>query len=526
MMRKAAGLLVLLCAASTAALAQSTREPDINVRIRQEVTARSQIMRTLHVLTDLYGPRVTGSPNARSAAEWAVKTMTEWGFENGHLEAWDFGHPGWVNERVTAHIVRPVKDQLTVEVLAWSPGTSGAVRASAVALNVPDRPTPTELTEYLNGMAAAVRGRIVLASRPVSVPVTLTPRATRQDEARLRALFDPQEAAAPPPSAPNASPRTNPPAMTPGQINRSIDEFLVQKGALLRINDAAREAGVIAAFNNPTFDPKMVVPTVLMRNEDYGRISRLLADDLPVELEFEIVNTMYPEGKTAHNAIAEITGSDKRDEVVMLGGHLDSWQSATGATDNAIGCAIMMEAARTLKVLGVKPRRTIRVALWSGEEQGLLGSQAYVRAHFGSVENPRPDHGRLSAYLNLDNGTGRPRGATVFGPVEAAAVLREALAPFADLGVVGAAATARRVLGGTDSTSFNAAGLPGINFTQDPIQYEPTTHHTNLDTYERILEDDVRAAAIVVAGTLYQLAMRDEPVPRFAKSSMPKGDWK
>jgi Iap family predicted aminopeptidase len=314
--------------------------------------------------------------------------------------------------------------------------------------------------------------------------------------------------------------------MTAEQISRSIDEFLVQRGALLRINDAGREAGVIAAFNNPTFDPRTIVPTVVMRNEDYGRISRLLADSLPVELEFGIVNTFYPEGRTAYNAIAEIAGTDKRDEVVILGAHLDSWQAATGATDNAIGCAVMMEAARAIKALGLLPRRTIRVALWSGEEQGLLGSQAYVRAHFGSAENPRPGHGLLSAYLNLDNGTGRPRGATVFGPPEAAGVLREALAPFADLGVVGAAATARRDLGGTDSTSFNAAGLPGINFTQDPIQYEPTTHHTNLDTYERIVEDDVRAAAIVVAGTAYQLAMRDEPMPRFDKRSMPKGDWK
>ena len=186
----------------------------------------------------------------------------------------------------------------------------------------------------------------------------------------------------------------------------------------------------------------------------------------------------------------------------------------------------MMEAARVLKVLGVKPRRTIRVALWSGEEQGLLGSQAYVRAHFGAFEDPRPDHFRLSAYLNLDTGTGRVRGASVFGPPSAAAVIREALAPFADLGVVGAGANTRRVVGSTDSATFGAAGLPGINFTQDPIQYDAATHHTNLDTYERIIEDDVRAAATVVAGTLYQLAMRDERLPRFDKATMPAGSWR
>jgi Zn-dependent M28 family amino/carboxypeptidase len=258
-----------------------------------------------------------------------------------------------------------------------------------------------------------------------------------------------------------------------------------------------------------------------MRNEDYGRISRILADDTPVELEFNIVNRVYPEGRTSYNAVAEIPGSDKRDEVVMLGGHLDSWHSATGATDNAIGCAVMMEAARLLKVLGVQPRRTIRVALWSGEEEGILGSQAYVREHFGSFENPKPEFAKLDAYLNIDSGTGRARGAGVFGPPSAAAIIRHTLAPFEDLGVFGASASRSRMVGGTDSTAFNNAGLPGIGFGQDPIEYNTHTHHTNLDTYERIIESDVKSSAIVIAATLYQLAMRDEMVPRFGPNDMP-----
>jgi Zn-dependent M28 family amino/carboxypeptidase len=182
-----------------------------------------------------------------------------------------------------------------------------------------------------------------------------------------------------------------------------------------------------------------------------------------------------------------------------------------------------MEAARILKTLGVRPRRTIRVALWTGEEQGLLGSQAYVKEHFGSFENPKREYFLLSAYLNIDNGTGRARGATVFGPPEAAAVIREALAPLTDLGLVGAAATIRRVLGSTDSTSFSAVGLPGINFEQDPIQYDSATHHTNLDTFERVIEDDVKTSAIAIAATLYQLAMRDDLLPRFDKTTMPAG---
>jgi hypothetical protein len=367
---------------------------------------------------------------------------------------------------------------------------------------------------------ARVKDRMVLAGRPRVLPVNLTPRPTRRDEAQLRQRYDPAADGAPPPSA-QGNTRSAPPPMSDAEISRRVDTFLVENGALLRINDAGRELGQITAYHNSTYDVSRAVTTVVMRNEDYGRIARILADGTPVELEFNIVNRLYPEGRTAYNAIAEIEGTDKKQEAVMLGGHLDSWQAATGSTDNAVGCATMMEAARILKAIGVAPRRTIRLALWSGEEQGLLGSQAYVRQHFGSFEDQKPGFSSLVAYLNLDAGTGRARGALVFGPTAAATVLRAALAPFADLGVVGATAMNRRNLGSTDSTSFNAAGLPGINFEQDPIQYDSHTHHTNLDTYERVIEDDVKASAMVIAGVVYQLAMRDEPLPRFDKNTMP-----
>jgi Zn-dependent M28 family amino/carboxypeptidase len=260
---------------------------------------------------------------------------------------------------------------------------------------------------------------------------------------------------------------------------------------------------------------------VVVRNEDYGRIARILADGTPVELEFRIVNRTYPEGRTSYNTIGEIAGTDKKDEVVMLGGHLDSWHSATGATDNAIGCSIMMEATRILTKLGLQPRRTIRVALWSGEEEGLLGSQAYVKEHFGSFEAQKPEYNTLVAYLNIDTGTGQLRGASVFGPPAAAATVREILAPFQDLGIYGALPSTSRAVGGTDSTSFSNAGLPGIGFSQDPIEYGTDTHHTNLDTYERVIEDDVKKAAVIVASAVYQLATRDEMLMRFAPSDMP-----
>ncbi len=512
----------LIPALLLAALVSTSAQQDINARIRDEVQRRSQAMRSIHYLTDLYGPRVTGSPSLKAAGEWAVKTMESWGMTNGRMEPWEFGHPGWVNERFSAHILSPVKDQLTAEVLAWTPGTSaGAVRAHAFHLVPPDRTTPEQLAAYLESIKSQVNGRIVLAGPSIPAPVNLTPPVKRRDEAQVRALFDPNRTGPPGGGGRGGATPPPPPPMSAAEIGRRVDEFLVANGALVRINDARREHGQIIAFDNRTFDLTRTLPTVVMRNEDYGRIARLLADGTPVELEFDIVNRIHPEGRTQYNAVADIEGSDKRDEIIMIGGHLDSWQSATGATDNAVGCAVMMEVARTLKALGVQPRRTIRVALWSGEEQGLLGSRAYVSQKFGSFETPTPAFGTLAAYLNLDSGTGRPRGANVFGPAAAAAVIREALAPFGDLGVAGAYANQSRNIGGTDSTSFNNAGLPSVNFVQDPIEYDTHTHHTNLDTYERVLESDVKAATIVIAATVYQLAMRDEMLPRFGKAEMP-----
>ncbi len=314
----------------------------------------------------------------------------------------------------------------------------------------------------------------------------------------------------------------DPNRLTAAQVAEQVDGFLVANGALLRINDAGMDHGLIRAFNNRTFDEKKAVPTVVLRNEDYGRIERLAGDGDEVKLEFTIVNHWYPEGKTTYNVVAEIPGSDKADEVVMLGGHLDSWHAATGATDNAIGSSIMMEAARLIQALGLKPRRTIRVALWSGEEEGLLGSKAYVAQHFGTAEEPKPEWYKLDCYFNVDSGTGRLRGANVFGPPEAAVALRPALKEFEDWGVFGANVTGSRATGGTDSTSFNAAGLPGVGLQQDPVEYQSFTWHTNLDTYERIVPEDVKHAAAEVSGAVWHVANLDQMVPRFSKEAMPK----
>ncbi len=519
-----AAATIVFSVASTAAAPERVNH-EINARIREEARANSQIMRTLHVLTDVYGPRLTGSPNHKAAAEWAVKQMTEWGFVNGHLEPWDFGHPGWLNERFSAHIVAPVKDQLTGEVLAWTKGTNGTVTAAAVNLVLPDRPSQEELTAALDAAKSKVKGKIVLVGKPTVVPVTIEKAALRRDYEATKAQYDPNtpEAQRPQQGPPRGVTQdaADPKRLSTRAVAEQVDAFLIANGALIRLNDAGRDHGQIRAFSNASYDPEKALPTVILRNEDYGRIARILADGTPVQLEFAITNRFYPEGKTSYNAIAEIAGTDKKDEVIMLGGHLDSWHAATGATDNAIGCAVMMEAARILKAIGAQPRRTIRVALWGGEEQGLLGSKAYVKEHFGTFENQKPEYAKFGGYFNVDSGTGRIRGASVFGPPDAADVLRAAFAPFEDLGVMGAISTKSRRSGGTDSTSFNEAGLPGIGLGQDPIEYQTYTWHTSLDTYERIIEEDVKKSAMAIAAAVYHLANRDALLPRFSPQDMP-----
>jgi Zn-dependent M28 family amino/carboxypeptidase len=520
--RRLVALLLILSLLSLPVAAQNGSGEMLS-RIRKEAMERSQIMKTMHMFTDLYGPRLTGSPNHKAAAEWAVKQMTAWGLENAHLEPWDFKHPGWLNERLTAHLISPVKDPLVCEVLAWTPSTKGTVQAKALQLAVPPRVSQEQLDIFLNNFKTKVRGKIVLIGNPASVPVTLNPPAKRLTDQQAEDRFGPN---ARPFSFPQASPTPTPAANAPRpltnrQISEQLDAFLKANGAAVRVNDAGREFRQIRAFNNPTFDVDAVIPTVVMSNEDFGRITRILTDGTEVVLEFNIVNRVYPEGATSYNTIGEIRGTDKADEVIMLGGHLDSWHAATGATDNAIGCSIMMEAARILKTLGVEPRRTIRVALWSGEEQGLLGSIAYVKEHFGSFEAPKPGFEKFGGYFNIDSGTGRVRGASVFGPPEAASILRDILEPFKADGVVGAVTSRSRRLGGSDNTSFSQAGLPGIGMGQDPIEYGTHTWHTNLDTYERILEDDVKKDAMVVAWAVYQLATRDDLLPRYSKADMP-----
>jgi carboxypeptidase Q len=538
-----AALLLQSAMLPTSLLAQDAKQAEVYAAIRKEGMENSKIMNTMHYFTDLYGPRLTGSPNHVNAAKWAAREMKSWGFDFADLEAWDFGHPGWVNDRNTGVMLKPVADTLTFEVLAWTPSTKGPVTAETASLVIPtvpaagnprvmQNPTQEELTAYFDKIKGDIAGKIVLVGTPSFVDQSTAQAPKRVDEAQLKCRLDPTKTAADcgGPGGPGGGPRgggqggpvtPRPNALTATQLRDQLDKFLLDNKVLVRVNESQLDRGLVRAFNNNTFDVNRVVPTVVMRTEDFGRIYRLMQRKTPVTLEFDLRSHIVPDGVTSYNVVGEIWGSDKKDEVIMLGGHLDSWHSATGATDNAVGCATMMEAARILKAIGVKPRRTIRVACWGGEEQGLLGSAAYVKRHFGTAENPTPEFSKFGGYFNIDSGTGKARALNVFGPPETATVLRDALAPFSDLGFIGVNTTKSRSTGGTDSTSFNFAGLPGIGTQQDPIEYFAGTWHTNIDTYERIIEADVKASAIIFAAGVYTLAMRDGLLPRFSATEMP-----
>jgi len=423
-------VICFLLLAGMPVTAQAPGLSEMYALIRAEETNNSKIMWIIHEVADVYGPRVTGTPNLKAADDWAVKTMGSWGLANTHLEPWTFQPasaatpvPGWENMELLAEAVTPFHGQLMVKPLAWTPSTNGVVTAPLVMLQPPGlvpptgagfnffggappppepkwatppmraatkpeepkQPTQAELDAYLNTTKDRVRGAIVLVGRHVEVAEEMNPAAMRRPEEEWKSRFDAKN---PRPFRFPEQPKLPEGQLTRQEVSRQVDQFLVDNGALVRVNDAGRAHGIIIAQQNGTYDWTRTVPTLVMRNEDYGRISRFLGDGTAVTLRVDIQNKEYPEGTTAFNAIGEIPGTDKKDEIVMLGGHYDSWHDATGATDNGIGSSMMLEAVRILAALHVKPRRTIRVALWSGEEEGLLGSLAYVQQHFGSFENP------------------------------------------------------------------------------------------------------------------------------------------
>jgi hypothetical protein len=512
---------VIALALAASSSAQEPIDWDIVNRIRGEGLDRSRVMETLSYLTDVIGPRLTGSPGMRRANQWTRDRLAEWRLANARVESWGRFGRGWTLDRTSVHLLRPRSAPLLALPEAWTPSTAGPVRGLA------RRVTLSKESDF-EAERGKLEGLILFLDDERDAPKPERPEFRRYTSEELEQLTE-YQAASKSEAAENRKRFTE-----RYRFAKARREFLAAEGALATVEVSSWGAGILRVGGGGTREPgeELGPPGLVMAAEHYGWILRLLERGEEVELEIDVAARFDDSDLDAYNTLAEIPGTDRRDEVVMAGAHLDSWHAAAGANDNAAGCAVVMEAARILRSLGVQPRRTIRIALWSGEEQGLLGSRAYVDQNFASRPEPvdpevralprslwpptwplavKPAHAKLSAYFNVDNGSGRLRGIYTQGNVAVGPIFERWLEPFADLG---ADTVTHRDTGSTDHIAFAAVGLPGFQFIQDALDYQTRTHHSNLDHYDHAVEDDLKQASVVLASFLYHSAMRDEMLPR------------
>ncbi|HTX17407.1 MAG TPA: M20/M25/M40 family metallo-hydrolase [Bacteroidota bacterium] len=495
-------------------------------KIKNEGLNDSKVMETLSYLSDVYGPRLTGSPEFKEAADWAKKRLEEMGLQNVAIETWKFGR-GWSLKDFSAEITEPRVQPLIAYPKAWSPSTKGTLRGYPIYLNARNE---AELQNY----KGKLKGAMVLISDPRDLKAHFTPDATRlTDEELLRmANADLQRGRGRGGRRDTAAFRL---LRERYMMARMKFEFCQQEGAAVVLECSSGDDGtvfvqgatVVQPPNTPMdrrinpydeSEPK-VLSQIVVAAEHYNRIIRMLEKGARVKLELKIEAEFYDD-QPGMNIVGEIPGSDLKDEVVMIGGHFDSWQGGTGATDNGTGSAVCIEAMRILKALDLKPRRTIRIALWGGEEEGLLGSREYVRTHFGERDTAqgstfgelkkKPEYDKLYVYFNDDNGTGKVRGVYMQGNEAVRQIFRAWLEPFAQMD---ASTLTLENTGGTDHLSFDAIGLPGFQFIQDDIDYETRTHHSNMDVFDRVQEGDVKQASIIMAAFAFDAAMRDGSFP-------------
>jgi hypothetical protein len=503
--------------------AQELVDLDAINKIRDEGFHRSQVMETAWYITERIGPRVTGSPQLKEANEWTRDQLEEWGLD-AWLEGYDFGH-GWTLSRCQVHMVAPMMKPLLALPKAWTPATDGPVQGPVVRA---DLGSEADLEKQKGKLVGAI---VLLADlHEPDLEKTMFSRLEGDELADLEQLEIPHER-----SDPWRKRMQEEIAFWP-----KLAEFMVAEGIVAVVEPSDWDHGVIRVGRGGTMGMDgwpAGVPALVMATEHYNRILRLVEREVAVELEIEVEASFHHDDKQAHNTISELAGSDLTDQVVMAGAHLDSWHTGTGATDNGGSCAVMMEAVRIIKATGLKPRRTIRVALWSGEEQGFRGSRAYVERHFATRPElteeellnlnrvptwpitPLPDHAKLSAYFNMDHGAGRIRGIYIQENVAVKPIFEAWFEPLHD---IGATTICSEISGGTDHQPFNWVGLPGFVFMQDPLEYATRNHHSNLDTYDHLIRDDLVQASVVVATFLWQAANRDELLPRKPMPQEPK----
>jgi carboxypeptidase Q len=504
---------------ATSLYAQNSPDPAIVQKIRDEGLKNSKVMDIAFHLTDISGPRLSGSPGLKRAQDLAVSQLKQWGMVNATREVWGKFGKGWEVQKNYAAITVPYYHAIIAIPKAWTPGTPGQIKGDVMYVKID---TTADFEKY----KGKLKGKIIIFDARPPVEINFTrPDASRYTDSALNAMAQPQ---------PDGGRRG--PGAFPGRSNfanlralrLAMAKFEAEEGVALVLSQARGTDGTVFTTNGASYadTAHTVCPELETSSEDYQRILRLVKANVKVGMEADIKTEFFTKDLNGYNVVGEIAGTDPqlKDQVVMLGGHLDSWHGATGGTDNGAGAAVMMEAMRILKAIGFKPKRTIRIGLWSGEEQGEFGSKNYVINHFGDAVTMvlKPQHAKLSAYYNLDNGTGKIRGIYAQGNTAIAPIFQAWLAPFKDLG---ASTVTIRNTGSTDHIPFDAVGLPGFEFIQDSMDYGSRTHHSNQDTYDKISEEDLKQAATIVASFVYNTSERAEMMPRkeLPKAGAPQG---
>jgi carboxypeptidase Q len=499
----AAVALALVCVADAGAQVQAP-DPAFTAQIRAEAYQHSQVLETATMLSDVFGPRLAGSPEYRAAAEWARGRLAGWGL-TAALEPWGRRRPGWDIDRYSVEMTSPRYLRLNAYPKAWSPSTPGTVSGTPVLVNVR---TEADFAQY----RGKLRGMIVMNGGLDSVADRFAPLATRMTAAELDSLAKVTD-----PGSPKTYWEDFDEWVEALKHRRAVNEFFHAEGVAAVLEPSRTFEGIrLGAYNAYDTDASTYPPAFVVAREHYDQVVRLLQRGRPVRIELSLQSHTVRDDSTGYNVVAELPGTDPtlRAQVVMAGGHLDSWTAGTGATDNAAGCAVAMEALRILKAIGARPKRTIRIALWDGEEQeDYFGSMGYVKRHFGDPATMalKPEHALLSAYYNYDTGTGRVRAVSLQGNAAARPYIEAFLAPWHDLG---AATVTLANTGSTDHMPFTSVGLPAFNLIQDPIDYETRTHHTSLDVADYLVEDDLKQSAAVLASLLLSTANLPDRMPR------------